>query len=74
MGQWDELTNEKQEKTMADADEIIDSLFDGCDEWQCKKCGMKCMGSRYHCCTASIVKTVCEYCKNYSQGKCTLKK
>lgn len=74
MGRMDKRTDDVTEKALEDTYEIVDSLFESCDEWQCKKCGQKSLGSKYHRCDASITKTICEYCRNYSNGRCRLRR
>lgn len=59
-----------REKLPEKEEEIIDSFFDSCDSWQCRKCGMSSLGRTYHYCSAGITRRVCEYCKYYSEGKC----
>ena len=70
----DKCTDINPPKKAEEMYEVIDSLFDSCDNWQCRKCGMKHLGNKYHRCDANITKTVCEYCGHYAGGKCRLRR
>ena len=74
MGRIDRYMDNNPSKTAEEMYEIIDSFFDSCENWQCRKCGMKRLENKYHRCDANITKTVCEYCRYYADGKCRLRR
>ncbi len=66
------LSDRELEQSVGGVAEIVEPLLEGCEFWQCKKCGHCALTNGYHSCGFSITKAVCEYCRFFSCGKCGL--
>ena len=61
------ITDDEPEKVLGgySGNEIVNSMFDGCENWTCKNCGKPCPDKEYHICDFGISQKVCEFCKSY---------